>query len=359
VTALAPDRLEGLLRDYLRDAPETPGVLACVETRTGERTIAAVGFADRARRTPLWRDATFRLASNTKTFTAAAVLRLVEDGRLRLEDPVARFLPADLVQELHVIDGVSRGAELTLLQLLRHTSGLRAPTNEGLMDHVLAHPDQRWTPRGRVEWVASQGPAAFAPGARHEYNDSGYVLLAMTIEQVAGMPLAEAFRLLLGLDRPGLEAIHLESLEAVPPAAGPRMPQYLGDLDVGVLDPSFDLWGGGGLVSDVAGLAGFWRALFGGEVFRSPATLELMCTTIDSGLPEGWDRVGLGVFGDVIGRRVWTHAGFWGTAALHVPPGGATIALAKNRSDTPPAPFRRLQERIVLATAAGDGEERP
>jgi D-alanyl-D-alanine carboxypeptidase len=344
--------LDRLLRDFLHESPETPGVLAHVETADGAQVTGVAGFADRDRVTPLWPDATFRLASNTKTFTAATVLRLAEDGRLGLDDRLAGYLPGDLIGELHVIDGVSRGGEITLRQLLLHTGGLRVPTNEGLMEHVLAHPRKRWTPRERVEWIARQGAAAFPPGTRHEYNDSGYVLLAMTIEQVTGVPLARAFRDGLGLEGLGLASLHLESLEDVPPSAGPRMPQYLGDVDVGGLDPSFDLWGGGGLVADVADLAGFWSALFGGRVYRVPATLEEMCTTIPSGLDEGWDAVGLGVFGQTIGSRVWTHSGFWGTAALHDPAAGLTVAVARNRSDTAPAPFARLLERIVLARSS-------
>jgi D-alanyl-D-alanine carboxypeptidase len=341
--------LDGHLRAYLDDDPEIPGVLAHVETSAGQRWSGVAGFADLERRTPLWQNATFRHASNAKTFTAAAILRLVEEGRLQLDDRIAQVLPDPLVRQLHVIDGVSRGGEITLLQLLHHESGLRAPTNEGLMDYVLAHPQKRWTPLEKVEWIAVQGPAAFLPGERYEYNDSGYVLLAVAIEQVTGTPLAEAFRTLLGFDRLGLGSMHLESLETVPAAAGARMPQYLGDLDVGELDPSFDLWGGGGLVSDIADLAGFWHALFGGRVFASPGTLDLMCSTIPSGQAEAWDQVGIGVFSEVIGRRVWTHSGFWGTAALHEPASGLTVALAKNRTATPQAPFARLQERLVLA----------
>lgn len=228
---------------------------------------------------------------------------------------------------------------------------MRAATNERFMDYVCAHPRKRWTPLEKVEWIAAEGPAAFVPGDHYEYNDTGYVLLAVTVEQVAQTPLADAFRSLLGFDRLGLGSIHLESLEDVPPPAGQRMPQYLHDLDVGELDPSFDLWGGGGLVSDIADLAGFWRALFDGKVFASPQTLCRMCSTIASGQPEGWDRVGLGLFSEVIGRRVWKHSGFWGTTALHEPVSRLTVALAKNRTATQLAPFARFQERLVLTAA--------
>jgi D-alanyl-D-alanine carboxypeptidase len=351
MTSLDTDALDRCLSTFLDEAPETPGVLALVVAAGSSEWTGAAGTADRAGLEPMQPNATFRLASNTKTFTAAAILRLAEQGHLRLDDPVEHYIPPDLVPRLNVIDGVSYGETITLLHLLHHTSGLHATTNEGFMDYVRAHPRKRWTPLEKVEWVAAEGPAAFPPGDRYEYNDSGYVLLAIVIEQAAGTLLAEAFRSLLRFDELGLHAVHLETLEEVPPSAGPRMPQYLHDLDVGGIDPSFDLWGGGGLVSDIADLAGFWRALFAGRVFDSPETLARMCSTIPSGLSEGWDRVGLGVFSQVVGRRVWTHTGFWGTGALHEPESNLTIAVAVNQATTPGAAFLNLQRRLVVAAA--------
>ena len=348
MNVLNAEALDRCLQTFLDEAPETPGVLARVEAREGREWTGVAGTADRARLEPLLPDVTFRLASNTKTFTAAAILRLVEEGRLRLDDHIARFIPAGLVRRMNVIDGVSHGESITLQHLLHHTSGLHATTDESLMDFVRTHPTKRWTPLEKVEWVVAEGPAAFRPGERFEYNDSGYVLLAIVIEEVMHAPLAESFRSLLRFDHLGLRATHLETLEAVPASAGPRMPQYLGELDVGGIDPSFDLWGGGGLVSDIGDLAGFWRALFDGRVFESPDTLAQMCSTIPTDQGEGWDRAGCGIFSQVIGRRVWTHSGFWGTSALHEPATGLTIALAVNQATTPRMPLARLQERLVL-----------
>jgi D-alanyl-D-alanine carboxypeptidase len=350
MTALDTGVFEQYLQTFLNEAPETSGVLAYVETSAGEHWRGVAGTAGPGGE-PLWPDATFRLASNTKTFTAAAVLRLAEDGRLRLDDRAAQYLPAGLVGRLNVIDGVSRGEEITLLQLLHHTSGMHTTTNEGFIDFVRANPRKRWTPLEKVEWIADEGPASFRPGERYEYNDSGYVILAMVIEQAAGVPLAEAFRSLLGFDRLGLASMHLETLEEVPPGAGPRMPQYLHELEVSGLDPSFDLWGGGGLVSGIADLTGFLRELFGGRVFASPDSLVRMCTTVPSGQSEGWDRVGLGIFSQVIGRRVWTHSGFWGTSVMWEPVSGLTVAVAVNQSGTSREPFMRLQEQLVLTVA--------
>ena len=86
MNVLNAEALDRCLQTFLDEAPETPGVLARVEAREGREWTGVAGTADRARLEPLLPDVTFRLASNTKTFTAAAILRLAEEGRLRLDD---------------------------------------------------------------------------------------------------------------------------------------------------------------------------------------------------------------------------------------------------------------------------------
>jgi D-alanyl-D-alanine carboxypeptidase len=128
-----------------------------------------------------------------------------------------------------------------------------------------------------------------------------------------------------------LATIHLETLEAVPAQAGERMAQYFGDCDVSVLDASIDLYGGGGLVSDVRDLCGFWRCLFEGRVFDLRATLERMCVTMPG--PDRDVAIGLGVFRHRFGDYdVWLHTGFWGTIALHECETHITIAAATNQA---------------------------
>jgi D-alanyl-D-alanine carboxypeptidase len=88
--------------------------------------------------------------------------------------------------------------------------------------------------------------------------------------------LAAAYRALLSFDRIGLDHTYLETLEPTPAQAKMRGRQYLGTTDTAGFDPSFDLYGGGGLVSTVDDLARFYRALLGGHVFKKAATLRTM-----------------------------------------------------------------------------------
>jgi D-alanyl-D-alanine carboxypeptidase len=96
------------------------------------------------------------------------------------------------------------------------------------------------------------------------------------IERATGLPQAAAYRSLIDFDRIGQPATWFETLEPAPAAAPPRAGQYIGGNDIGGVDPSFDLYGGGGLVSTLQDQARFISAVFSGKVFHKAATLKLM-----------------------------------------------------------------------------------
>ena len=250
--------------------PTYPGVaLAVVSPRvhwTGSAGHAALGA-----RAALDPEAGFRIASVTKTFTAAAILRLAEQGRLGLDDPIADHLaPATL--ELLRRGGYDPDA-IHVRHLLMHTSGLYDYASDPkFVEYVLTHGRHHWTRNEQVRFAMTHGKPYGAPGREFHYADTGYVLLGEIIERTTGRPLASAFRRLLGFDKLGLSHTYLESLEPRPPAAHARAHQYYQRIDATAFDPSFDLYGGGGLVSTVDDLARFYRALLDGDVFEKRAS---------------------------------------------------------------------------------------
>jgi CubicO group peptidase (beta-lactamase class C family) len=134
------------------------------------------GLADRARLQPNTPDTRFHIGSLTKQFTAALVLRLVEQGQLRLAGTVADYLP----------DYPAVGRQLTLHQLLSHTSGLPDYTHLPTAAMALSHPQ---TPTQLVALFASL-PLEFTPGTQFHYSNSNYVLLGAILEHVSGQPYA-------------------------------------------------------------------------------------------------------------------------------------------------------------------------
>jgi CubicO group peptidase (beta-lactamase class C family) len=140
----------------------------------------AIGWRDKQAERPIERDTLFRMASNTKPVVAAAILALAEEGKLRLDDPVSRHLPA-FARE--------RSEEIRIEHLLMHTSGLRIPTIflKPLLERSSEHPDAP-SLRLEVNRFAEIGPKG-APGTSYSYSNPGYNTLGAIIETVSGQPL--------------------------------------------------------------------------------------------------------------------------------------------------------------------------
>jgi D-alanyl-D-alanine carboxypeptidase len=321
--------------------PDFPGEVVVVEAPAAELSFAAArGFAA---------DAPFRVASVTKTFTAATVLRLVEEGDLDLGDPIADHLPEPFAAALES-DGYDVEA-ITVRHLLQHLGGLYDyATDETYATLALTDPDHRWSPLEQVRYAVDHGEPRAAPGEEFHYSDTGYVLAGQIIESVTGRPLAEAYREILDFEGLGLDHTWLESLERPPDGVGPRAANHFGALDLSHLDPSFDLFGGGGLVSTAHDVARFYAALFGGEVFDDPATLA----TMQAETPEsGRRRAGMGLFRvEAAGHDCWEHGGFWGAVALHCP--GPDVTIVRYYGQALPGEDFELADFNILAVSLLD-----
>jgi D-alanyl-D-alanine carboxypeptidase len=357
VTTVPVPDVEAQLRDVVEEAvrasPSIPGLVVHVEASGRDLDVSvAAGVADRATSTPLTPDAGLRIASNNKTFTAAAILRLVEQERVGLDDPIADRLAPPTVDALRA--GGYRPDVITVRQLLLHTSGIydygKDPAYQAAVN---AEPAKRWTRLEQVRWAVDHGTPVAEPGAAYAYSDTGYILLGEILEQTTGTPLAEAYRSLLDFADLHFEATYLESLEPAPPGVAGRAHQYVGDVDGFDADPSFDLYGAAGLVSTVDDLATFYRALLRGDVFTEPDTLATMLEIPPSNTDAG---AGMGIFRlDVAGNTCWSHSGFWGTFVVTCPQIDVTLAASWNQA-TPGPDFDAegvLRRVFELATALG------
>lgn len=136
------------------------------------------GYSDFDNKTPLREEAVLELASVSKQFTAAAISLLVADGKIDLDAPVAKYLPE-----------LSAYTDLTTRQLIHHTGGL--PDYMNLTDSVDT-PSAFVTNQFVLDYLRDQQPAAeFDPGTKHEYSNTGYLVLASLVERVSGMSFGE------------------------------------------------------------------------------------------------------------------------------------------------------------------------
>ena len=180
------ERLDALMADY---AGDVPGASVLV-VRDGEIVVRrAWGLADVDKGVPASPATNYRLASVSKQFTAAAILLLAEDGRLRLDDPVGRWLPS-----LPAKPGAA-----TLHQLLTHSSGLL-----DYEDFVPAAATSQVRDADVLRLLEPHDRTLFPPGTGYRYSNSGYALLALVVAKASGRAfpafLRENIFLPLGMD---------------------------------------------------------------------------------------------------------------------------------------------------------------
>lgn len=265
---------------------EDPATLAAVdaaskaalaEGRTAGFTLAIMshgamifdrgyGMANLETHTAAAPETVYRIASINKQFTAAAILLLVEQGKLGLDDKLSRFLP-----------DFPRSGEVTIRQLLTHTSGLKDYTED----------EQYWRTRSRldantdefVHYIAELKPLFdFEPGTRFHYSNSGYYLLGAVLEKVTGLPLAsveaDVFK------KAGMTHTAIDRAEDIVPhrASGyERVKDQPGAFENTPFISMSTVGANGSMRSTTQDLARWHRELLAGRVV-SPASLKLMLT---------------------------------------------------------------------------------
>jgi D-alanyl-D-alanine carboxypeptidase len=286
------DQVDELARAFI-DAGRTAGISVAV-ARDGRRTIAkGYGLADLENDVETTAATVYRIGSITKQFTAAGIMRLIEQDKLALDTDLATLLP----------DFPTEGHTVTVEQLLNHTSGI--PSYTGL--------DEFWEVArldlGHDELLAlvNEPEFDFAPGAEFRYNNTGYYLLGMIIERIEGRDYATWVREEL-FEPLGLEATFYCGEREIIPHRAEGYERVDGEL---VNDEMLSMrlpYAAGALCSTVGDLIAWQRALAGGEVV-SPASYEAMTTpraladgsTLDYGF-------GLAVR-ELEGHRVIAHGG--------------------------------------------------
>jgi len=312
----------------------SPGAVLMVDAPDMNFTWkGAAGMADAENGIDMVADDQFIISSGTKMFTAVTVLKLAEQGKLNLDDPISQYLPADLIARLLVLDGESYGETITVRQLLNHTSGLGDFSNgadkddNGLPDFkdlVLNEPDTIWNPDAVLEWAIENAPPAAVPGEGFLYSDTNFQLLGLVIENASDMALHDAYRTLI-FEPVGMEHTYFEFYEdEVLGVNGRSVSQaFYNGTNWNALNSHSYEWGSGGLVSTVEDQNRFLWAWVNGDLFDDAASKEAMMTWGETGNPgnyyglgmwhfvlDEWDIPGLGELNGH-GGLFNSHAHYW------------------------------------------------
>jgi CubicO group peptidase (beta-lactamase class C family) len=315
---------------------QEPGLAVLV--RLNGRTLFKQGYGRRDLRSGALVDArsNFRLASCTKQFTAMAVLLLVQDGKLRLDETLRDVFP----------EFPAYGRAVTIRNLLNHSSGLVA--YEDLMDTLDAGKPWQDIPQisdaGVLDLMAQQTATKFPPGSAWEYSNSGYCVLARVVEKASGMPFADFLRrrIFVPLKMHATVAYEYGKNDVASRAYG-----YTKDAGTWLetdQSPTSATLGDGGIYSSLDDL-GTWDEALRRHALLSEAAMRPALTPV--ALPEHRQspcgapiRYGFGWFLDPYRghQRMWHYGESIGFRAVieRFPADGLTIVILANRTDLDP-----------------------
>lgn len=283
VTPSAPlsiPTIEAIAADALK---KFPGLIIAV--RKGNAFYAnAWGKLDIERNVPMRTDSQIWVASVSKQFTAAAILRLSEEGRVGIDDPIRRFIP-----ELD-----SRFEPITLRHLLNHTSGIA--------DYV-ALVDSKYEPMSQQDIVAAimSRPPDFPAGSRWAYSNSGYFLLGMIIERAASQTYAQYLRDTFFEPLQLSETSYCGTLGPMPQgylSASNGTFSKLQPYDVSLM------YAAGGVCSTARDLLSWNRGLLNGTAISAKSYAAMIGQTVDAYV---FAKYGFGLLLDSLSshRRIW------------------------------------------------------
>lgn len=287
------------------------------------------------------------IASTSKLFVTAIMLQLRQEGKIQLDEPAIKFLPAAIMNRIHVIDGQDFSENITLRHLMAHTSGLpdyfedKFPDGSSLLDKVKQGIDTGWTAAETIEF-SKQMPPHFAPGTKGKahYSDTNYQLLGLIIENVLSQKLEKVFQHRI------IEALGLQNtwLYTEPEDKRP-VDIYFKDLKMHVPKTMASFRADGGIVSTASDSMIFIQSFFDGKLFMPDYLPELY----------QWKRVmfpleyGVGIMRFKLPRlfspfrkmpELIGHSGLSGAFAFYAPSKNCYLSGTVNQLSNPGTSFR-------------------
>ncbi|MFF2051348.1 serine hydrolase domain-containing protein [Leifsonia sp. NPDC058194] len=338
------DAWQHAAQSALEDALRTTGIPGGAITVThGDATWTGVaGLADVATGREVTADDRFSFRSITKSYTVTAILQLVDEGRLSLDDPVSKY-----------VDGVPEGDRITLRELARMRSGLpNYSATPAFQDALRIDLTRDWTDAEILQAAFSE-PNDFAPDARYEYSNTNTILLGEVLQKVTGRPWYEVVQESILTPR-GLSTTTYPDSDPIPsPLAEPYQGGGEGqDPELLPAIPANSLSAAGGFAGTIRDLGRWARILGTGELLDEATAAQrtsdaaLSPTTDDPNSPF-YDAYGMGM-GEIDGWIGHTGNGLgYQALAMYDPATGDSVAIVMNGTgDDHDAPAHLLQKLL-------------
>ena len=359
-TNLLKKELQTKLNEW-HAAGKFPGATLGVALANGESFGLATGYSDRDAKTPMKPTDRMPAGSTGKTFAAALAMQLIKEGKLSLDDKIEKFFGKE-----PWFARVSNAKDITVRQLMNHTSGLvRYEFKKEFTDYLTANPHKVWTPEDRLAYLFD-APAPFEAGKGWEYSDTNYIVLGMILERITGKEFySEAKKRFvqkhkltntIPQDGPVLKGVVQGYAGANNPFGGKDKMIEAGKF---IVNPQLE-WTGGGWASTGEDLARWAKLMYEGKAF-DPSMVPVMLDGVPAKLGPNV-KYGLGAIirPTANGGVTYGHSGFFPgyvTDMMYFPDRKVALAVQVNTSapgvfgGKPPS--RLLAEIASMIAGAG------
>lgn len=291
-------------------------------------------------------DKYLNIASISKTFTAVIILQLMEEKKLKLNDPIGLFLIDPKIDSI-AMDTLNHynGNSITIKELLTHTSGLcDYAQNPDFIQKIITEINYTWSPSAILDYyLRNHLNKYYNPVKNFRYSDMNYLLLGLIIEQITQKSLALNYtsRIFAKMNTKGTP--YLKYYEPKPEKAEEQS-FYWGTKNMESVNFSFE-WGAGGLYMQAEDLHTFNESLFKKKLFRNKNTLKIMLQSLPTDAPKYlYMGTGLGIFHVKAEKKLefYGHAGFFKTAICYIPRKKLFVTYALNQADANHIEFLKI-----------------
>ncbi len=314
------------LETAFEEHPDAVGVLLHIESPEHKMSWStAIGYSDAITKTKLDPEQPVLIASITKPYVAVAILRLVEMNKFNLDSPIKKLLKRKTCK-LFKKDGYNLD-KITIRHLLSHTSGIADYVDDAYFNFVNDQPQHQWKKSEQIQRSIDIGNPLFEPGSDHKYGDINYLLLTEIIEKSTKKPFYISMNQLLKFDELNIKNTWFKDLEPYPADTKPMAHQYSkkNNWDSYDINPSWDLYGGGGIATTVKEAALFFQYLFEGKIIEDNAMLEELYKFV---LPKEKSNYCLGFRNITMPTfTAYYHGGWWGTDVAYSPESKSSVAI--------------------------------
>jgi len=316
---------------------KAPGMMLAIYVPGKTPYVKAMGLSDIKRKKLMDVTQTFRIGSNTKTFTSTVILQLVDEGKLKLSDKLDKYFPK-----------VPGSEGISIEMLLNHTSGLFNYSEDSTFGEMLVNDRVRYfTPAELISFAVKHKPY-FEPGRGFHYSNTNTVLLGMIVGKVTGHSLEDEIKSRL-IDRLGLKNTYF-----------PKAAETYGDIVHGYMieDGRNDDWtkenvswgwAAGAMISDISDLKTFITAVTDGTLLSGDLQEDRMTTWVDMpGLKDFPSaRYGYNVF--TFGGYIGHNGGLPGYISFMVrnPDNGSTIVMMMNVQPDDKEASLKVLKRVI------------